>query len=220
MTITRHYRDRLRALLKPAEQRTFARLNTPDKIQKFIDALPINFCLKAWETMSPRRVLAERMAHCAEGALFAAAAFAYHGHPPLIIDLRANEYDDDHVLALFRERGLWGAISKTNHSTLRWRDPIYRTPRELVMSYAHEYCLDSGDKSLVAYSRPFPLTRYKPQQWVTAPENLDWLMDELDDYPHSQLAPTAALRKRRPTSDIEQRVMQIVEWPEPKRRAG
>ena len=78
------------------------------------------------------------------------------------MDMRALPSDQDHVLALFRQRGLWGAISKTNHAVLCWRDPIYRSPRELAMSYAHEYCLDGGKKSLLAYSRPFNLTRYKP----------------------------------------------------------
>ncbi|HZP77940.1 MAG TPA: hypothetical protein VFB45_17470 [Pseudolabrys sp.] len=219
MTVTRHYRDALRALLTPAERRTLERLNSPQKIQSFLDGLPVNFCLTAWETMSPRRVLKARIAHCAEGALLSAAAFAYHGQPALIMDLRATPHDDDHVVALFRERELWGAISKTNHSILRWRDPIYRTPRELAMSYAHEYCMDSGEKSLVAFSRPFLLTRYAPEVWVTSSDNLDWLMDALDDAPHEPVAPRPALRSRRRASAIERSVLKLVEWPEPKRRA-
>ena len=118
------YRRRLHALLTPAEHRVFTRLDTPQKIQVFLDRLPVNFSLEGDTAMSPRRVLDTRMAHCAEGAVFAAAALAYHGKPPLLMDIRALPSDQDHIITLFRERGLWGAISKTNHAILRWRDPI------------------------------------------------------------------------------------------------
>ena len=104
------------------------------------------------------------MAHCAEAAVFAAAALAYHGRPPLLMDIRALPRDQDHIVTLFRERGLWGAISKTNHAVLRWRDPIYRSVRELAMSYAHEYCLPGGKKSMLSYSKPFSLARYAPKR--------------------------------------------------------
>ena len=132
------YRKRLRALLTPAEHRTFARLDTPPKIQDFLDRLPANFELDGDTVMSPRRMLQTRLAHCAEGALFAAAVLAFHGRPAWLMDIRALPRDQDHIVALFKQRGHWGAISKTNHAILRWRDPIYRTPRELAMSYAHE----------------------------------------------------------------------------------
>ena len=148
------YRKRLRALLTPTETRVFARLDTPAKIQTFLDRLPANFGLDGDTAMSPRRVLQTRLAHCAEGAVFAAAALAFHGKPAWLVDLRALPSDQDHIVTLFKERGLWGAISKTNHPVLRWRDPIYRSPRELIMSYVHEYCLPGGKKSLLEYSRP------------------------------------------------------------------
>ena len=135
------YRRRLHDVLSPREHRLLARLDTPQKIQTFLDKLPVNFSLDGDTAMSPRRVIEARMAHCAEGAVFAAAALAYHGRPPLLMDIRALPSDQDHIVTLFRERGLWGAISKTNHAILRWRDPIYRSVRELAMSYAHEYCL-------------------------------------------------------------------------------
>ena len=118
--------------------------------------------------MSPRRVLKTRTAHCAEAAVFAAAALIFHGKPAWLMDMHALPSDQDHVVTLFQERGLWGAISKTNHAILRWRDPIYRSPRELAMSYAHEYCLPGGKKSLLAFSRPFSLTRYAPKRWLIA----------------------------------------------------
>ena len=143
----------LRALLTPSERRVFARLNTPQKIQDYLDRIPINFELDGDTHMSPRRVLKERKAHCTEGALFAAACLAYHGKPVFLMDLRALPADQDHVVALFRDGKLWGAISKTNHPVLRWRDAIYRSPRELAMSYAHEYYLRNGRMSLLAYSQ-------------------------------------------------------------------
>src|SRR3954469_348330 len=105
------YRRKLRALLTPGERRTFERLRTPQKIQSFLEALPVNFSLERWETMSPRRLLKARVAHCAEGALLAAAILAYHGRTPLLMDFQSLPKDDDHVVALFKERGLWGAIS-------------------------------------------------------------------------------------------------------------
>ena len=144
----------------------------------------MNFSLNGDTAMSPRRVLEARMAHCAEAAVFAAAALAYHGRPPLLMDIRALPRDQDHIVTLFRERGLWGAISKTNHAVLRWRDPIYRSVRELAMSYAHEYCLPGGKKSMLSYSKPFSLARYAPKSWVIAPEDLDQLLVDLDTSPH------------------------------------
>ena len=134
------------------------------------------------------------------------------------MDLRALPSDQDHVVTLFQERGLWGAISKTNHAILRWRDPIYASPRELAMSYAHEYCLPGGKKSLLEYSRPFSLTRYAPERWVTAAEDLDWLLYALDISPHLPVAPRHAMRRRRRSSPVELRAQDVVEWPVPRKR--
>ena len=185
------YRRRLHSLLTPAEHRLFARLDSPQKIQDFLDKLPVNFSLNGDTAMSPRSVLKARMAHCAEGAIFAAAALAYHGRPPLLMDIRALPADQDHIITLFQERGLWGAISKTNHAILRWRDPIYASARELAMTYAHEYCLPGGKKSMLSFSRPYSLARYAPRSWVIAPEDLDWLLVDLDTSPHLPVAPKA-----------------------------
>jgi len=210
------YQRRLHALLTPAEHRVFTRLDTPQKIQDFLDRLPVNFSLDGDTAMSPRSVLNARMAHCAEGAVFAAAALAYHGMPPLLMDIRALPSDQDHIIALFRERGLWGAISKTNHAILRWRDPIYASARELAMTYAHEYCLPGGKKSMLSFSKPFSLARYSPRSWVVAPEDLDWLLVDLDTSPHRPIAPRHALRDRRRTSRVELLAQDVVEWPEPR----
>jgi hypothetical protein len=218
MTNAASYAKALRDLLTSAERRVFARLDSPQKIQSFLDRLPVNFELNGETTMSPRRMLKARTAHCSEGAIFAAAALAYHGQPPLLMDFQALPNDEDHVITVFKERGLWGAISKTNHAVLRWRDPIYRSARELAMSYAHEYYLWSGKKSLLAFSRPFSLARYAPKRWLIAEEDLDWLLWALDNSSHVAVAPEHALRKRRRTSAVELRMLGVVEWPDPRKR--
>ena len=215
---TTAYRKRLRALLTPAETRLFARLDRPQKIQTFLDKLPANFELAGDTALSPRRVLAQRTAHCAEGALLAAAALIFHGQRAWLMDIQALPRDQDHIVTLFRARGLWGAISKTNHAILRWRDPIYRSPRELAMSYAHEYCLPGGKKSMLAFSKPFSLGRFTPQRWVIAPDDLDWLLDELDTSPHLPVAPKRAMRQRRRSSPVELRAQQVLDWPDPRKR--
>ncbi len=125
----RTYQHKLHALLSPAEHRVMRKLSTPQKIQDYLDSLPINFEEKGETILSPRRVLRERKAHCIEGAFFAAASLAYHGYPPLLMDFRTLPNDEDHVVAVFKEKGHWGAISKTNHAILRWRDPVYRSAR-------------------------------------------------------------------------------------------
>jgi len=211
------YRRRLHALLTAAEHRVFGRLETPQKIQDFLDRLPVNFSLDGDTAMSPRRVLHAHMAHCAEGAIFAAAALAYHGRRPLLMDIRALPSDQDHIITLFQERGLWGAISKTNHAILRWRDPIYASARELAMTYAHEYCLPGGKKSMLSFSKPFSLARYAPRSWVVAPEDLDWLLVDLDTSPHLPIAPKHVLSNRRRSSRVELLSQDVVEWPDPRK---
>lgn len=218
MTIPAAYRHALRELLSPAERKIFQKLSTPDSIQDFLDRLEANHELRGDTHMSPRRVLRERRAHCTEGAMLAAACLAFHGKPAMLMDLRSLPADQDHVVALFRDNGLWGAISKTNHAVLRWRDAIYRSPRELAMSYAHEYYLRSGRKSLLSYSRPFRLTRYAPKLWVTAEQDLDWLIADLDDAPHHDIAPKAALARRRRVSELERFSVEIVDWLDPRSR--
>ena len=205
----------LNDLLTPAERRLFARLDAPQKIQDWLDRLPVNFEPDGVTVMSPRRMLQARAAHCAEGALFAAAVMMFHRKSVWLVDLRARPTDHDYVVAVFRERGLWGAISKTNHSILRWRDPIYKSVRELAMSYAHEYCLPSGAKSLLAFSRPFSLARYAPARWVTADDELHWLMDALDNSPHEDVAPKRV--KQRRSAKIEIEAQGLTEWERPRR---
>jgi hypothetical protein len=211
-------RATIKALLTPAERRLFARLDTPQKIQDFLDTLPANFELGGVTMMSPRSMLKVRMAHCAEAALFAAAVLRFHGQKAWLLDLQARPTDHDHVVTLFKQHGLWGAISKTNHAILRWRDPIYKSARELAMSYAHEYCLPSGRKSMLAFSRPFSLDRYAPGKWITSDDDLHWLVDALDDSPHIAVAPPRVLRARRRSARIELIAQEHVEWPDPRKK--
>jgi len=133
------------------------------------------------------------------------------------MDIQALPSDQDHVVTLFQERGLWGAISKTNHAVLRWRDPIYASVRELAMSYAHEYCLPGGKKSMLTFSRPFSLTRYAPKRWLIASDELDWILEELDNSPHVPVAPKHALHKRRRMSRVELKSQDVTEWPVPRK---
>ena len=208
------YQDKIKAILSPAERRIFSKLITPQKIQDYLDTLPINFETRGETYMSPRRMIKAKTAHCFEGALFAAAALAYHGHKPLLMDLRTAAKYEDHVVALFRVHGLWGAISKTNHAVLRYRDPIYRSPRELAVSYFHEYVESDNTKSLRAYSAPYELSRFAPKKWVIAEKDLDWLVDAPDNSPHFPIAPKKNLRRLRAVSKTELKAFgyDVVEW--------
>ena len=149
------YRERVRKILTKEEHRVLSPLSSPSRVQDYLDGLPINFEYAHETLMSPRLVMQKKTAHCFEGALFAALALAYHGRLPYLMDFQTVQNDEDHVIALFEERGKWGAISKTNHAPLRYRDPIYKTPYELGMSYFHEYFLWDGKKSLKKFSKPF-----------------------------------------------------------------
>jgi hypothetical protein len=160
--------------LSPEDLRTLRALKTPARMQKFIDALTYQYADTAW---SPRRVLRERKGHCLEGALLAAAALRVNGHPPLLMDLEAV-HDDDHVVAVYRDRGLWGGIAKSNFAGLRFRAPIYRTLRELALSYFEHYYNLRGERTLRAYSQPVNLKRLDSEHWMTAEENV-WCVPEL-----------------------------------------
>lgn len=203
---------RVHSLLTSAECRVFDRLDSPERLQAFLDDLPLNFEDSGDTYYSPRRVLALNTAHCLEGALFAAAVLAYHGERPLLMDFQTLESDTDHVVALFRRRGLWGAISKTNHSVLRYRDPVYRTPRELAMSYFHEYFDKRGTKSLVAYSAPFDLSRFNPERWLTSDKKLDWLVEKLDFSRHYPAVSQNILASLGPVSAITHEASRTIEW--------
>jgi hypothetical protein len=147
--------------------------------------------------------VAGEQAHCIEGALLAALALYLRGEKPLLLDLKTKKTDQEHVVALFRKNGYWGALSKTNHAVLRYRDPVYRTVRELALSYFHEYFLvKDGDKTLLSYSRPFSLEPYD-HEWMTSEENLFGLAADLDDSPHFSIVPASHRRFLRRASRVE-----------------
>src|ERR1700722_14734516 len=155
----------------PAERTVFRRLRSPEIIQRFLDDLAYNKEPGGATCRSPRRLLRDRTGHCMEGALFGAAALRMLGYPPLLLDLEAV-HDDDHVLAIFRARGCWGAVAKSNFSGLRYCEPVYRTLRELAMSYFEHYYNLRREKTLRGYSRPVNLRRFDRIGWMTSEEDV------------------------------------------------
>jgi hypothetical protein len=160
--------------LSQKDLRTLRALYTPVRIQRFIDGLTYQYADTAG---SPQRVLRERKGHCLEGALLAAAALRVNGQPPLVMDLEAVR-DDDHVVALYRERGLWGGIAKSNFAGLRFRAPVYRTLRELALSYFEHYYNLRGERTLRSYSVAVNLARLDGKNWMTSEEEV-WCVPEL-----------------------------------------
>ena len=186
------------AELTAAELGVFRRrLNTPAKIQRFLDDLPYNTEADGETFRSPRRVLADRTANCIEGAVLAAAALRVQGERPLIMDLTAVR-DEDHVIAVFRGRGLWGAIGTSKFTGLRYREPVYRTLRELAMSYFEQYFNLKGERTLRGYGRPVNLARFDALHWMTTQEDLWPIAEHLERIPHVPLLPVAAARRLTP----------------------
>jgi len=201
------------------EAATLCRLSTPAALQDFITALPINHEPDGDTLYTVRQVLRHRRAHCIEAALVAACALWIHGEAPLLIDFQAHD-DYDHVAALFRRGGRWGTISKSNHVALRHRDPVYRTLRELAMSYFHEYHDVRGRKSLRTYSRAFDLRRLDPASWVTGEADAWALEAKLDATRHYALIDARHERFVRGIDAMEWRAKRIIEYPPPRGRRG
>ncbi len=194
------------------EMKVFRRLNKPRKIQDFVNEIRINFEEHGETCMSPRMVLKTRKAHCMEGAMFAAAALRVHGHKPLVMDLTASKKDDDHVVALFRQHGAWGAIAKTNHAVLRYREPVYKTVRELAMSFFHEYFTNDGKKTLRSYSEAVNLARFDYRGWMTAYEDVWYVPDHLLKVKHYEILNRKQIASLRRADPIEIKVGKVVEW--------
>ena len=173
----------------------FRAMKTPEKIQHFLDhGLAYNKEPDGDTCRSPRRVLRDRTAHCMEGALFAAAALRMIGYPPLLLDLEAVR-DDDHVLAIFQRHGHWGALGKSNYSGLRYREPVYRTLRELAISYFEDYFNPRREKTLRNYSRPVNLKRFDHMHWMTTEEEVWEVPEYLTTIYHMPLLPAKLIRK-------------------------
>ena len=174
----------------PAELRKLRSLKDPDGIQRFIDDMPYHLANTCW---SPRRVLRENTSHCLEGAIFAAAALRVNGYPPLLLDFEA-ERDTDHVLAIYKERGHWGAVAKSNYTNCRFREPVYRSLRELAMSYFQIYFNMRRQRSLRTVSRPVNLKRFDDQQWMTTEKPVWFIVYHLLEIPHTKLLTRAMIK--------------------------
>jgi len=205
--------------LSRGEFAVLRRLRTPEKIQAYLNGLRQNFEQRGDTCNSVRTVLKERRAHCIEGAMLAACALWIHGEPPLLLDLQAVR-DFDHVVALFRRNGCWGAISKTNGIGLRWRDPVYRSLRELAMSYLHEYYNKRDHKTLRTYSRPYDVRRMDPADWVTAEDGAWDLVDHLEATRHYQLMLPAQVRSLVRRDPFERGVGGLLQYRKPRKKRG
>ncbi len=173
------------------EKKLLEKLNTPEKIQDFIDSLGYD---SGYECRSPRYVLKEGKAHCFEGAILAAAILEYHNEEPLLLDLVAVN-DDDHVVAPFTRNNHWGAIAKSNTTALRYREPVYKNLRELVMSYFDVYFNTLGEKTLRSYSKTFNLKKYNSSNWRTTPEDLEFVEEGLLKTRHYELLTPKMIRE-------------------------
>src|SRR5213595_3069266 len=175
----------------PAELRRLRALKTPAGIQRFLDGIPYHLAGTGW---APRKVLREKTAHCLEGAIFGAAALRVLGFPPLILDLEADQ-DTDHVLAVFKRRGHWGAIAKSNFAGCRYREPVYRTLRELALSYFNVYFNLRGERTLRRFSRPVNLARFDRLNWMATQKPIWFIAEYLCEIPHIPLL-APAMEKR------------------------
>jgi hypothetical protein len=190
------------------------KLNTPAKVQDFLNGLKFNFEKRGETLKSPLFTLRARNAHCMEGALLGAYILSTHGFTPYVMYLKAEKGDYDHVIAPFKIGNFWGALSKTNHAVLRYREPIYKNIRELALSYFHEYFLsygsNSGQKTLRQYSKLLNLNTF--ENWTNKKGNL-WEIDKkLDKIKHYDIIPKAYIKKLRKADEIEINAGKIVEY--------
>jgi hypothetical protein len=167
----------------PAELRKLRSMKDPHGIQRFVDGLPYHLADTAW---SPRRVLREGTAHCLEGAIFAAAALRANGYPPLILDMEAD-HDTDHVIAIYQVKGHWGAVAKSNFTSCRFREPVYRSLRELALSYFNTYFNLRGERTMRTFSRPVNLARFDHLEWMTTEKPIWFIVNYLFEIFHYKL---------------------------------
>jgi len=199
------------------EKDLIQKLNTSAKVQDFLNSLPFNF-EKGGETLrSPLFTIRAKKAHCFEGALLGACMLSLHGFKPYLVHLRAVKGDFDHVIAPFKIGKFWGALSKTNHAVLRYREPIYKNIRELAMSYFHEYFLNNGEKTLRQYSALLNLNDFKKLarhggNWAIFEKDLWFIDKKLDKIKHYDMVPKSCIKKLRPADKVEIKAGKIVEF--------
>ncbi len=213
-------RSKIQKILNPDELSLIKKLNTPKKIQDFLDAVPFNFQKKGQTYFSPRRLLRKKSAHCLEGALFAYLCLCYHNYESYILDLKVKKSakeDFDHVVAIFaiKIKGggkTWGAISKTNHAVLRYRDPIYKSSDEVARSYFHEYFLDDGQKTLDSYSKPLAIFKKFGLSWITKEDDLHDIAEWIDNSAHFKFVAKGVQKMIRKVGKTEIKGAAITEW--------
>lgn len=199
-------------VLTQEEKQFLKSLNTPFKIQDFLDSISFNLEESGETNMSPRRVLKEKKAHCIEGALLAGVCLWLNKKQPLIVSLKVKASDYDHIIVLYKENGYYGALSKTNHNVLRFRDPVYKNVRELVMSYFHEYFLpDTGEKTLLGYTKPINIKKFGTV-WIGREDELNDIAEHIYDTPIIEIVPKENKKQLRNAHEIEQEAAQLAEW--------
>lgn len=199
-------------VLTKEEKQFLKSLNTPFKIQDFLDSISFNLEESGETNMSPKRVLQEKKAHCIEGALLAGVCLWLNKKQPLIVSLKVKESDYDHIIVLYKENGYYGALSKTNHNVLRFRDPVYKNVRELVMSYFHEYFLvTTGEKTLLGYTKPINIKKFGTL-WIGREDELNDIAEHIYDTPIIEIVPKENRRFLRNAHEIEQEASQLAEW--------
>ncbi len=182
----------------PAERAELDTFLTPEDIQAYLDEIPYNSADPTFR--SPREVLRDRVANCMEGAVFAAAALEYIGFPPLLVNLKAVR-DDDHVLALFKLDGRYGALAKSNYAGLRYRSPVYASSREVAMSYFDHYYNPAGELTMRGFTRPLNLATRRYAGWQTRELNLDDMSDHLDALPFVTVVDPEMEKRLRPLDE-------------------
>jgi len=192
------------------QYKILSRLNTPQKIQTYLDSIPFNDEENGETCMSVNRVLKEKKAHCLEGSFLACACLMLVGRKPIIVSLKARKPDYDHIVILFMENGYYGALSKTGHPVLSYRDPVYRSVRELVMSYFHEYFLfKKGVKTLVGYSKPINMKRFGTK-WIMSEEDLWDIATKIFYAPVTTVVPSKNKRFIRKVPRSERKALDVI----------
>ena len=193
-------------IISKDEIKIFNAYKTPSKIQDYINSIPMRDDENEPIVNSPRNVISKNTASCIEGAMLASALLAYHGYETYLLDLKVgknNDNDCDHVVATFKIDGHFGAISKTSHAVLRYREPIYKSVRELTMSYFHEYFLDDGSKTLRSFSSSFSVFKKYGLSWITSEHDLYDIACDLDESPHTDILTPKMVRGLRKADRIE-----------------
>jgi hypothetical protein len=189
-------------------------LNTPSKIQDFLDSISFNLEENGETCMSPVQVLRERRAHCIEAGLLAGVSLWLNKKQPLLVSLKVKQSDYDHIIVLYKQNGYYGAMSKTNHNVLRFRDPVYKNVRELVMSYFHEYFLvETGEKTLLGYTKPINIKKFGTA-WITREDNLWDIAEAIYDTPIIEIVPKENKKNLRNAHEVEQEAAKTPEWTE------